>query len=159
MSLDFIKIDSWDNEEATVLIDGVPVWSQTFIYSEGTNLCETGSAATWLDEKLKVGPFEMDHDADTLTIRVETTLNEDPTNESFGIDNVRLLLQMLGYEDRFERSEDGWVDQTGAAAQTSECGSFGTILGWLQHHQRWGQLPGEDVRPCCDAARPADDLV
>ena len=97
---------------------------------EGTNLCqETGSAAAWLDEKLKVGPFEMDHDADTLTIRVETTLNEDPTNESFGIDNVRLLLQMLGYEDRFERSEDGWVDQTGAAAQTSECGSFGTILG------------------------------
>ena len=132
VSLDFIKIDSWDNEDATVLIDGVPIWSQTFIYTEGTTLCAIGNAnndGAWMDEKLKIGPLEMDHDSDTVTIRVETTLNEDPTNESFGIDNVRLLLQMLGYEDRFERSADGWVDQTGQLAQTSECGSFGTILG------------------------------
>ena len=129
LSLDFIKIDSWDNEEASVLIDGVVVWSQIFIYNEGSDFCGNSNYAEWLDEKLKVGPFEMAHDTDTLTLRVETTLNEDPNNESFGIDNVRLILQMLGYLDRFERSADYWSFADGSPARTSECGSFGSILG------------------------------
>ena len=129
LSLDFIKIDSWDNEEASVLIDGVVVWSQVFIYNEGSDVCGNGNYAEWLDEKLKVGPFEMPHDTDTLTLRVETTLNEDPNNESFGIDNVRLILKMLGYLDRFERSADYWSFADGSPARTSECGSFGSILG------------------------------
>ena len=129
LSLDFIKIDSWDNEEARVLIDGVVVWSQVFIYNEGSDFGGNGNYAEWLDEKLKVGPFEMPHDTDTLTLRVETTLNEDPNNESFGIDNVRLILQMLGYLDRFERSADYWSFADGSPARPSECGSFGSILG------------------------------
>jgi hypothetical protein len=33
------------------------------------------------------------HAANTLTLRVSSTLDQDPNDESFGVDNVRLMIR------------------------------------------------------------------
>ena len=35
LELEFVKIDSWDREEAFIEVDGVRVWEQIFLYWEG----------------------------------------------------------------------------------------------------------------------------
>ena len=41
LKLLFAKIDSWDNEVATVKVDGTELWKRSFIYHEGYwgNIC------------------------------------------------------------------------------------------------------------------------
>jgi len=87
VTLDFIKLDSWDNERAHVSVNGKQCFNKVLHYSRGVNVCGNGNGG-FKDEKIKVTCKGTLSKAGPLTVRVYTTLNQDAKDESFGIDNV-----------------------------------------------------------------------
>ena len=98
VSLDFIKIDAWSSQNATIYIDGRSVWSSGFGVGAGEELCgnPAGQAGESGELKVAVGPFVIPHVAAGLEIRVEMDAQGGTDNEcsSFAIDNVRVLPQL-----------------------------------------------------------------
>jgi len=88
--LDYVVIDSWDDEDAIVQIDGDEVWREEFHFWDASN----NRCGPWWDD---VGPQEVDevtaHTSDTVTVRVTSSLNQGPGDESFGVDNVRITIR------------------------------------------------------------------
>ena len=120
----FIKIDTWENEMARMLIDGTDVWTRRFTRAEGKQECGNGGHEVVVPVHVK-----QEHTADKVTVRVDTTLNEPANNEAFAIDNMRVQTALVGYWDKFAKSNDDWETAGGSQAATSTCGVFGGILG------------------------------
>jgi len=81
---EFIKIDSWDNHQFYVNIDGSRVWtSANILYTEGTQQCGSGSAS-W-NEEAYVGGGALAHTADSVVVRFGSTIDQGATDESWGI--------------------------------------------------------------------------
>jgi hypothetical protein len=87
VTLDYLFIDSWDNESGVVSIDGADVYNNPHM-SSGQNECGGPSVDANVPA---VG--QRAHAANTLTLRVSSTLDQDPNDESFGVDNVRLMIR------------------------------------------------------------------
>ena len=128
VSLDFLKLDGWDDESAVVLVDGKEVWAQAFGHNDGVKICGNGNP----DVRVRVDKTVL-HSSDTVTVRVRTSLNENAHDESFAIDNVRVQPLLVGYFDRFRTGQDGWMTNSTSGvnmlARTSKCGGFGDVLG------------------------------
>jgi ABC-type multidrug transport system ATPase subunit len=90
MELDFIKIDSWDDEYVHVLFDGVECWSNKFKV-EGANQCGN---TRWGDTIHKVKCSGMAKKT-YIDIRIWADLNEGLLNEAFGIDNIQFNSQKV----------------------------------------------------------------
>lgn len=84
LSLDFIKIGAWDEEDAIVTVDDEEFFTETFGADDGPN-SQCGSPAPELSYHKDMA---FDHSAGTLTLKVTTTLDDDDESEAFAIDNV-----------------------------------------------------------------------
>ena len=87
LTMNYIRIDTWDNEHGFVKVDGVQVWTAKGFYlsfSSGTWECG-GKYIT--DESWDVA-WTGAHSAKTIAVTATSDLNEAADNESFGIDNV-----------------------------------------------------------------------
>ena len=81
--------------------------------------------------------FSVSHYSNFATLRISTTLDSPAADESFGIDDVRLIPMLTGvdrpgYVETFETSVENWItDNPGTPATLSTCESsgFGAILG------------------------------
>ncbi len=94
VSLQFVKIDSWDGESGVVFADSELVWSKSFSHSAQSGSLQCGSRnAGWHEQAVSVGPLFIAHTADTLTLTATSTLDQEGSDESFGIRdiNIRLL--------------------------------------------------------------------
>jgi hypothetical protein len=88
--LDYIVVDSWDNEAAVVEIDSAKVWGKEFqYYNAQSNVC----GDHWNDH----GPQAVDetraHTAASVTVRVTSSIDQNAYDESFGLDNVRITIR------------------------------------------------------------------
>ena len=90
VTVDYIALDSWDGETAWVALDGTTVWSgalnnHSSAYSEvcGWNRGYYGS----YDSKWPVDDT-ISHTAGSLNVLGGSTLDQGPTDESFGLDNA-----------------------------------------------------------------------
>merc|ERR1712224_492975 len=86
ISLDFIKIDSWDNEKAIVKVNGKQCWTKTFTGVQGKQIC--GSKSTGWNELKQRATCTANAVNGQFTVLVTTTPNSGAGDESFGIDNV-----------------------------------------------------------------------
>lgn len=89
VSLDYYVIDSWDNERAQVSVGGTLVYDVAFPFGGGTNLCGAG----WNDYGLRAVVATLPHTANSVVVTVTSNLNEGAGNESFGVDNVLLMVR------------------------------------------------------------------
>lgn len=88
IQFDFVRIDSWDDEDAQLYVDGALVWSQTMSGANGAQSCgETGD--WWYEEVVSVDETVV-HSVGVATVRIATTLDETATNEAWGVNNVRV---------------------------------------------------------------------
>ncbi|MEM6962024.1 MAG: fibrinogen-like YCDxxxxGGGW domain-containing protein [Myxococcota bacterium] len=92
VELDFLVIDDWDNERGFVLVDGdTVIETQPYVNPGKTNnLCRNKLFGDLGPRFLQVST---DHTASTLTLEIASDLDESAVNESFGIDNVRVLVR------------------------------------------------------------------
>jgi hypothetical protein len=92
--LEYIKIDTWDGEEAFVELDGAKKYSQRFNTNEGmNNLCGLTTV-----EYVAPVDVTINHSSNQLTVRVASTLTSDSPNpedsyESFAIDNFSVRIR------------------------------------------------------------------
>jgi hypothetical protein len=84
LSLDYIKMGDWNNEDGIVTVDGAPFFLQTFRGTDGQD-SKCGSSDRELSVHVDM-PFA--HDSDNLTIEASCTLNNDESSEAFALDNV-----------------------------------------------------------------------
>jgi hypothetical protein len=87
--LDYLVLDSWDGESAVVEVDGVTVYNASFSHGGGPNQCGAGFG----DLGRQHVASQRAHSADTLSVRVSSTLDQDAGDESFGVDDVRILIR------------------------------------------------------------------
>jgi hypothetical protein len=88
--MDYVRIDSWDGEQALLYIAGKQVWNKVGQYSAGSSVC--GVMNGWLEEKWPVD-VTLSHVAASTVVVVSSTLNQTANDESFGIDNVEVWVK------------------------------------------------------------------
>lgn len=90
ISFDFMKIDSWDNEILYVSIDDIVIFKATYSGSVGTQLC--GLSSSWFLDNLYAIFGKLPHSSSSATIKIWTSLDQGPNDESFGIKNFLVYL-------------------------------------------------------------------
>jgi len=89
--LDYYAIDSWDGEKAFVKLD----WTRVFYKTpDGTriNKCWRPNADSWGERKEHI-EVEKAHTWNTLKVSIGSTLNQDPTDESFAFNNLKIYVK------------------------------------------------------------------
>ena len=88
--LDYLVIDSWDNEAGRVELDGNKLWNKNYRYSHApSNVCGGG----FKDHGPQAVDETLAHTAASVTVRLSSTLNQPSHDESFGLDNVRISIR------------------------------------------------------------------
>lgn len=88
VSLDYFVIDSWDDEDARVSVDGAFIFDNAFTMG-GSNTC----GAIWADRGRQSVLGTPAHTANTMTLTITSTLSQGAGDESFGADNVSVMIR------------------------------------------------------------------
>jgi hypothetical protein len=88
VSLDYFVIDSWDDEDARVSVDGVYIFNDAFTMG-GSNTC----GGIWADRGLQSVLGTPAHTLNTMTLTITSTLSQGASDESFGVDNVLVMIR------------------------------------------------------------------
>jgi hypothetical protein len=89
--LDYYAIDSWDGEMAYVEVGGWRCWERWPNMGQGgNNICGNSSGHR---DAVYLAECAVPHTASTITVVVGSSLNQDPTDESFGIDDVEIWVR------------------------------------------------------------------
>ncbi|KAL4487128.1 hypothetical protein ABPG72_001580 [Tetrahymena utriculariae] len=83
-------IDSWDNEEFYLKIDGTKIFSQQYDYN--TFKDQICGLSEYKDKKDQVQKT-ISHNTPTVEVIISSALDETPYNESFGIRDLYILLE------------------------------------------------------------------
>jgi len=102
LELDFVKIDSWDGETALVKFGDVELFKTTFCFCmagcqdgdppglcDGANVC----GGSWPQERVEHVSGTVPHNGPSILVYGETTLEQDPFDESWGFDNIQIKVR------------------------------------------------------------------
>jgi hypothetical protein len=89
VALNYYSIDSWDGEQAFVQVDGTDIFRQAFSQSAGSLRCGGG----WNDRDAVAVVGVPAHTAATLTVLASSTLDQAPSDESWSIDDVVIMIR------------------------------------------------------------------
>jgi hypothetical protein len=89
VSLDYFVFDSWDGEYAVVEADGTPIYSEQYFHDGGASLCGSGFS----DHAPYPVLEEFAHSNSDLTLMITGTIDQDPADESWGADNIRVMIR------------------------------------------------------------------
>ena len=103
LSLDYTKIDSWDNEQAVVRFGGNEIFRRTFCYCSagcqssggtcgGDEICGASSTEYYLERKTPV-TGTIAHTGNTIEVYGDSTIDEPPSNEAWGFDNIQVFVR------------------------------------------------------------------
>eukprot|EP00935_MAST-01C_sp_MAST-1C-sp1_P002276 g2276.t1 len=124
ITLDFIMVDSWDNERATIKVNGRECWNSgpLHFHHQSSAVCGRGN---YNDRKVTATcDFALSSKGD-INFEVEGHTDQTSYDESYGIDNVELV--KLGQEVSYSFDDN---DQHGfSCGAITSCGSFGKICG------------------------------
>ncbi|MEM2974451.1 MAG: DUF2341 domain-containing protein, partial [Candidatus Micrarchaeia archaeon] len=81
----YVSIDSWDYESGRAFVNGVQVWSKSYIHTEGSDVCGSG----WYDRSDRVS-IQFTHQGGPMTIRFDSTLDQSPEDESWGVGDIHI---------------------------------------------------------------------
>ncbi|CAD8148390.1 unnamed protein product [Paramecium octaurelia] len=150
VTLEFWKIDSWDDEDFYIIVDGT-LQSKKYFPSQGIQLCGDYWKNEW-KEVVEPITIIMNHNSESLIIIITSNLNESPRNESWGIRDFTLSIlrcpsgclycsdnnynncyQWVGFQSFWHESiiTDGWMKNDNIKPATSYCVSFDLVGGFL----------------------------
>jgi hypothetical protein len=93
LDLSYAKLDSWDGETAYVDLGGQNLWTASLQYYEGSEVCgwNRGWDGSYDDLHLVTGTLA--HSDPTVEVVAGSTLDQDASDESFGIDDVAVWVR------------------------------------------------------------------
>ena len=90
VALSYYPIDSWDGELAYVQMDGVTVWSAIPNFgSGGVQQC----GASYVEPNSYSVSQSRSHTNNVLTVTVGSQLDQDTSDESWGMDNAKVMIR------------------------------------------------------------------
>jgi hypothetical protein len=107
---------------AYVYVDGVMVWKQSMNAVSGTHVCGNSAKDQFIPVSLTVA-----HYAQAVTVRVQSGLSSDATEESWGIANFKITTVMAActgvtYQSDFTSDgTEGWQFTNALVGSTSTC--------------------------------------
>jgi hypothetical protein len=132
----YVKIGSWDNEEAWVKVNGKKVWKRNWIHHAGTEQCGVNHWAYREDQN--TATIVIKNPPADLNVEFGSNLNEHAGNEAFGVGYVTVGVgnaisdgTTLYAANNFEKGCDGWSN-----CKTTTCGKYGSILGGYNAYGR-----------------------
>jgi cysteine-rich repeat protein len=96
LQLDYIKIDSWDVESAIVRFGGVEIFNHTYCFcSQGCAECggDDICGGSWPEERSIPVSGTIGHTSNSVVVYGQSTVNQDPSDESWGLDNVAVYVR------------------------------------------------------------------
>ena len=93
VDLDFVQIDSWDNERFYVYADDALVYTSNRITRTVRARRYAGASNTWNEFVYSVS-FTFAHSSSSLTLKITTNLNGAGTDESWGIQKIDMSLDL-----------------------------------------------------------------
>ena len=164
ISLDFIKLDSWDGESFKVYIDDTAAFSGNFSLGQSIN-SSSGSTNgfTWTinpkDSMVNHG-FQSGWSDQTATISITlpsgytnfhklgfgSTLDQDISDESYGIDNLTIIPTIVSHDDTLTLDASTIIGNvsTGSAADTVTLSNNSTITGTVTLGSNTDAYDGND---------------
>ncbi len=94
VKMDYIAIDSWDGENARAQIDGSNFWSKNLSncsWTLKTNYCGNGGSCH--EDQVHKLDTTRNHTGSKVRVSACSSLNQSPTDESFGVDNVEVWIK------------------------------------------------------------------
>ena len=91
LRLQFWKIDSWDNEFAKIIVDGIEVWSRQFIYYQGFPGSICGQNYNEWNENIVDIDVTFNHIDSAAKVTITTTLDQAADDESWGVRDFQLF--------------------------------------------------------------------
>ncbi len=90
VSGELYAIDSWDDEKMRIELDGTKIWDKKFsVWDFDSKYCGAGIFRDWIEAFAAVA----DHVAGEANLFFVSDLNEKLTNESFGLDDIRVCIK------------------------------------------------------------------
>jgi hypothetical protein len=89
VSLDYFVFDSWDGERGQVDVDGTLIHDVAYVNGGSSNWCGSG----WTDHDPHPVSSQIAHTNNSLVLELTSTLDQDPNDESWGADNVRVMIR------------------------------------------------------------------
>jgi len=100
VEVDYIKIDSWDKEWATVMFGGKEIYKHQFCFCSqncqksggtcgGYNIC----GGSWPEERKIHISGTVDHSSNSIVLYGSSTVNQAANDESWGFDNVYIYVR------------------------------------------------------------------
>ena len=86
VNIDYVVLQSWDGESALVYVDDIEMYNVS--YDADTASVDHCGAKIWKDHGPQPVQIQTPHAADSVTVRVTSSLQEPLDNESFGVDNI-----------------------------------------------------------------------
>ena len=86
ISLDFWKGDSWDGESFIIEADGNLLYSQSYVYTQGSQVA--GQTFSGWHELLVPISLNYATTATSMTLTLRSTLDQGPSDEWWAVDNV-----------------------------------------------------------------------
>jgi len=102
LTIDYITIDSWDGEHAYVRLAGTQVYDQAFCFcSQGCQnnnppgICggKAECGGSWDEERSVPVDATVNHSSDSISVEAQSTIDQGPSDESWGLDNVALWVR------------------------------------------------------------------
>lgn len=151
IKISFGFIDSWENEEAFITINGADVWRKRSTTDQGKHTEHVCGRTTRTDElEIIQNVFKLKAPATSLTIVIGSNLDQAVDNEFFVVSEfvvyvlggpgkpadqsgVQSVVPAAGrwdtvYTSKFSSDSDGWRTQSGQAATRYTCGSEGPSI-------------------------------
>ncbi|MBM4373066.1 MAG: hypothetical protein FJ098_15535, partial [Deltaproteobacteria bacterium] len=93
VTFDYYFIDSWDGESGWVKVDNSTRWSLAHVLSDEADFqvispCGNGS---WGPAEMTTVAVTLIHTGGSVTVQFGSTLDQVPSDESFAVDNVRVI--------------------------------------------------------------------
>jgi len=164
LKIRFGFIDSWENEEAFITVNGADVWRKRSTTDQGNHNVHVCGRTTRTDEVETIERvFKLTSPSRSITIVVGSNLDQPVDNEFFVVSEF--VVYVLGntgvpavnggippaqqgrwetvYTSRFTSGADGWVTQAGQPATPYVCGSEGASIrqGGNQNYVQWQSAP------------------
>ena len=100
LSLDYIKIDSWDSEQAVVRFGGNEIFRSTYCFcsqgcqnSGGTCGGDAICGGGWNEERKIPVTGIIAHTGNTIEVYGDSTIDQGPLDESWGLDNIQVFVR------------------------------------------------------------------
>ncbi len=89
----YVKLDSWDGEDAYVQLDGMDLYRMGHSFGDGAEVCGWNRGGDLANDLVIDVDGQVDHTGDTVRLTVGSDIDQAPSDESYGVQRVAIWVR------------------------------------------------------------------